>query len=203
MVGELISGIAGIWGGAKQRKLARKQQAQGQQYLKDAEATWKDYQTPQEMEDALTDAKNDVNSRSAIQSYLERQAEKASANNLHTIGRAATSGAQALAMANQNQMNEMSAKKNAAIQGANERDMRKNRLAQIRGQLAEFRDKEWDVNVQQKYLQKLAWGQQLQGAGLQNQFQSYDTIAKSVGATAKGGEEAAMMAFGGGAGGGA
>lgn len=178
MIGQIFSFFAGKKPIKEQQKLASQQQAMGEASLRKADGIWQDYKTPQGIEDNLNDAQNNLNSRSMLMQMLQENADRNAANQTQNVKNAATSGAEALAGFNQVSLNQSQAMREASVTAEMERQRKRQELQSARTAQAGYKDKEWETNVNMKYLQELQKGNDLIGAGYQNKFGALNNLSK-------------------------
>jgi hypothetical protein len=114
------------------------------------------------------------------QVQAEMAINQGTANSLYNINQNATSGTEALAAitgvaANENAaMNDLSGR--AAVFSQQQNQNLINQLSQYAG----WQQNAWDYNVNQPYQMRLAEGQALAGAGMQNKFEGFKTVMGSL-----------------------
>lgn len=176
------------------KKPIKEQQKLAEQQLKDAAIArgnagrvWQDYATDQGIKNSTIDAQNALQGKSAQLRMLQENADKMAANNLKAVKDTATSGAGALAGAQNVNIQQSRELRDATLAAEQDRVRRQALLMQARSQEAEFNDKEWEMNVNQKYQQYLqdaynkeAWGLQNKQNALNNKSQLIQGIGNSV-----------------------
>lgn len=178
MIGQIFSYFAGKKVIKDQQKLADEQRRMGEQAISKAESIWKDYDTPAGIDQNVWDAQSALNARSNLYALMQEQIGGQQANQLQNVRNAASSGAEALAASSAVGINAQKQMREAAIAAEEERLRRQQMLYGARTAQAEYQDKEWETNINQRYLQKLQEGQDLIGAGIQNKFDAKSNLAK-------------------------
>jgi hypothetical protein len=169
----------------QQLKLAESQMAKSNALREQAEAKRVDYKTPQELEDNIADAKADLASGDAVVQAATEQAGQTTANVGKAAERTATSGAQALAAVQSANVAAGDKIVDAEATAEQRKAAKKARLDRARAGVASSRDKEYDTNVMQPYMQAISDSRQLETAAIQNQQGAINTGAQNASNMAK------------------
>jgi sulfite reductase alpha subunit-like flavoprotein len=153
-----IAAGKGIEAGFKNRKAASKEKKANNAITK-AFNDRTPFEIPKSIGDNVSQAENDVGARPAIMDYMEENANQQLANNISAVRRNATSSSDAMlgAMQANNIANQGSTA--AAIAGQNALDQSKAQLQDARKTFADYKTMQWDLNINQPFLQRLAFAQ--------------------------------------------
>lgn len=197
----IFSGISNAISGRKTRKEGEKLYSQGLDERQSTLDSRQNYDLPQEVLDAYGLAKANANVSQAQQG-MERVAERTQASNLGAVRRYATSGADALAAAagvNNQTAQELD---QAQVVGAQEKLRNRAMLYDQASQIGQFRNLQYELNVQQPYLQRLQFANDKVGAGLNMKLAGRQQAAAGWGQIGDSVADIAVTAATGGLGGG-
>tara|TARA_R100000329_G_scaffold71437_1_gene62260 strand:- start:195 stop:1106 length:912 start_codon:yes stop_codon:yes gene_type:complete len=134
------------------------------------------YEIPQSMLDAMDDAERmairglpEQTRQNFLQGMVDTRAASFEGLSDRKAGIGAVAGVQQREIAGQQQLAQMDAEQRMRNISA---------LQQMRQQMAQFEDREFDINEMQPYQDRAAAASALQGAGLQNIFGAAETYAK-------------------------
>lgn len=142
------------------------QMYKGNKLAKEAEAMQQDYKTPQVIEDSLTNAQiralEGMPAEMKAQYIQNLQNSTQSGINALSDRKASISGVEGLLR------NEQGSYMNLASQDASMKQANQDNLQGVQQNVASYKDREYDLNVLQPYMAKLAAAAAMKGAGLQN-----------------------------------
>lgn len=173
VAGTIQSGV-GIW----QYRQARKLRKQGEALMEKAYKDRTDYQIPDEIKQNYQNAQSEAYAKSAVQQYMENSADQNQSNNISAVKRYATSSSDALAAASGVNQQNMQARNQAAVAGAEVRQQNMGRAYEAGNLLADYKSLAWDLNVNVPFLQRLQWSQDMIGAGRQGQNDATNTFVE-------------------------
>ena len=174
-------GMAQITGGlakAGQLGLGIYQMYKGNKLAKEAEAMQQDYKTPQVIEDSLTNAKiRALEGMPAEQkAELLQNIEKSTQSGIDALSdrKAGISGVEGLLR------NEQGSYMNLASQDASMKLGAEANLQGVQQNYAGYKDREYDINVLQPYMDKLGAASAMKGAGIQNTYSLLSSTAQQA-----------------------
>lgn len=162
----------------EQKAIANEQMGLSRDYQKKADEAWKDYEVPGEIQEVANEAEMAAKGKSAVQSYIEENADIAMSNHLKGVRDFSTSGAQALASLNSVINNNNAAKRDAAIQGGIDTSRKREEARRYKVMVGDKKETAWVENHKNKYLQNLQFSQDLMGASYANKMNAANTRAQ-------------------------
>lgn len=199
-IGQGVAGTIQSAVGLFQKKRARGIRRKGEKLMEEAWKKRTNYEIPQEVRDNLASAQNEAYSKPAVMQYMEDAAGRQLAGNMSAVRRYATSSADALAAAAGANQGYGDALTNAAVAGAQTRQQNMQNVYNAGNTLADYKSMAWDMNVNQPFLQRMQWAQQMIGSGYQGENDAINTFVE--GQNQIGQSAANFFSLGGGAGGG-
>jgi hypothetical protein len=178
MVGALIGAglqlATGIIKGIKGRK-ARKA---GEKAMQETRPRMK---IPGAIDANYAQAQNELGGKPAVQQAMEDSAQQQLAGNLSAVRRYATSSADALAAASgaSNVANQGMAE--AAAAGGQQRGQALQNVMNAGNQLGDYQSMQWDMNVNQPYLQRMEFAQGKMAAGQAQEQSALSDIGGAAG----------------------
>lgn len=172
-IGVLAGGVTGLITNIFAARLASKQRKEANRLRERAEARRVDYKTPTAITDKYNEAKMDAQGSSALQRLLEDKAQRSGADYLSQLKKGATSSSQLLnkslemqTVTNQ-QMNE------AAVSGYQDQVRKEAILRDSQSEVGDYKDQEYEMNVNRPYLMDIQQSNELLGAATQNKFNAF------------------------------
>ena len=181
MIGAAIGAATQIATGIIQGIKGRKMRKQGEKLQQQAEARRTKFQIPTGISANYAQAQNELGAKPAVEQAMQDATNQQLAGNLSAVRRYATSGADALAAASGAQNVAQQGMSQAAVAGGQARQQNMENVLQAGNALGDYQSMQWDVNVNQPYLQRMEFAQGKQAAGQAQEQAALGSIGGATG----------------------